>query len=80
MLLFILAIDGGARVVCFWLRKGYRGTRLWGKVRDSCRGVLERWFGEENRGRGGMVFGAKWVGLQGCSFGLKEKNGKDATL
>ncbi|GJS69288.1 hypothetical protein Tco_0702129 [Tanacetum coccineum] len=25
------------------------------KVRDSCRGVLERWFGAENRGRGGLV-------------------------
>ncbi|GJV73594.1 hypothetical protein Tco_1493589 [Tanacetum coccineum] len=41
--------------------KGYRVGVEWGKVRDSCRGVLERWFGAENRGRGGMVFGAKWL-------------------
>ncbi|GJR76122.1 separase [Tanacetum coccineum] len=32
--------------------KGYRVGVEWGKVRDSCRGVLERWFGAENRGRG----------------------------
>ncbi|GKC97605.1 hypothetical protein Tco_1167880 [Tanacetum coccineum] len=40
---------------------GIRVGVEWGKVRDSCRGVLERWFGAENRGRGGMVFGAKWL-------------------
>ncbi|GJZ98558.1 hypothetical protein Tco_0671011 [Tanacetum coccineum] len=37
------------------LGKGYRVGVEWGKVRDSCRGVLERWFGAENRGRGGLV-------------------------
>ncbi|GKF68465.1 hypothetical protein Tco_0198144, partial [Tanacetum coccineum] len=37
--------------------EGYRVGVEWGKVRNSCRGVLERWFGAENRGRGGMVFG-----------------------
>ncbi|GJU82097.1 retrovirus-related pol polyprotein from transposon TNT 1-94 [Tanacetum coccineum] len=51
--------------------KGYRVGVEWGKVRDSCRGVLERWFGAENRGRGWLVFrdlpygnkaiGTKWV-------------------
>ncbi|GKC42936.1 hypothetical protein Tco_1060658, partial [Tanacetum coccineum] len=41
--------------------RGYRGTRLWGKVWVSCECVLERWFGAENRGKGGMVFGAKWL-------------------
>ncbi|GJY97145.1 hypothetical protein Tco_0514055, partial [Tanacetum coccineum] len=30
--------------------KGYRVGVEWGKVRDSCRGVLERWFGAENSG------------------------------
>ncbi|GKG33701.1 hypothetical protein Tco_0433860, partial [Tanacetum coccineum] len=32
--------------------KGYRVGVEWGKVRDSCRGVLERWFGVENSGEG----------------------------
>ncbi|GKF80764.1 hypothetical protein Tco_0239366, partial [Tanacetum coccineum] len=34
--------------------KGYRVGVEWGKVRDSCRGVLERWFGAETMGRGGL--------------------------
>ncbi|GKF76305.1 hypothetical protein Tco_0225749, partial [Tanacetum coccineum] len=32
--------------------KGYRVGVEWGKVRDSCRGVLERWYGVENSGEG----------------------------
>ncbi|GJT97920.1 reverse transcriptase domain-containing protein [Tanacetum coccineum] len=42
--------------------------------------VYWRVLGSENRGRGGLGFGAKWVGLQGCSFGLKETNGEEARL
>ncbi|GJY62381.1 putative ribonuclease H-like domain-containing protein [Tanacetum coccineum] len=43
--------------------KGYRVGVEWGKVRNSCRGVLERWFGAENRegGEGKRVIGTKWV-------------------
>ncbi|GJV30955.1 hypothetical protein Tco_1391355 [Tanacetum coccineum] len=37
-----------------WMVEGYRVGVEWGKVRDSCRGVLERWFGAETMGRGGL--------------------------
>ncbi|GJY31618.1 hypothetical protein Tco_0415113 [Tanacetum coccineum] len=47
--------------------KGYRVGVEWGKVRDSCRGVLERWFGAENRGRGWFDFGGKLV-MIGCNW------------
>ncbi|GKF66758.1 hypothetical protein Tco_0193275, partial [Tanacetum coccineum] len=44
--------------------KGYRVGVEWGKVRDSCRGVLERWFGAETVGKGWYGFGAKWGGYK----------------
>ncbi|GJT56440.1 hypothetical protein Tco_0991494, partial [Tanacetum coccineum] len=37
--------------------KGYRVIGLWGKVRGELGEVLERWFGAETVGKGGMVFG-----------------------
>ncbi|GJW97128.1 hypothetical protein Tco_0178936 [Tanacetum coccineum] len=37
--------------------KGYRGIGLWGKVRGELGEVLERWFGAETVGRGGLGFG-----------------------
>ncbi|GJW98551.1 hypothetical protein Tco_0180359, partial [Tanacetum coccineum] len=37
--------------------KGYRVIGLWGKVRGELGEVLERWFGAETVGKGGLVFG-----------------------
>ncbi|GKG01197.1 hypothetical protein Tco_0305902, partial [Tanacetum coccineum] len=36
---------------------GIRVGVEWGKVRDSCRGVLERWFGAETMEVSGLGFG-----------------------
>ncbi|GKC08436.1 hypothetical protein Tco_1000046, partial [Tanacetum coccineum] len=52
------------RVVCFDRERGYRGTRLWGKVWVSCECVLERWFGLKPWGSGGLGFGGKAVVVQ----------------
>ncbi|GKC14372.1 hypothetical protein Tco_1011154, partial [Tanacetum coccineum] len=60
--------------------RGDKGRVRWEEVRGELERYLGEWYWLENVGKGCMVFGAKWVGLQGCSFGLKEKNGKDATL
>ncbi|GKD49881.1 hypothetical protein Tco_1278857, partial [Tanacetum coccineum] len=38
---------------------GIRVGVEWGKVRDSCRGVLGRWYGEKNRGRGSLGLAGK---------------------
>ncbi|GKA44685.1 hypothetical protein Tco_0737481 [Tanacetum coccineum] len=54
-----LTIDGVRWVECSVRGGGYRGIGLWGKVRVSCRGVLERWFGLKPWGRGGIRLAGK---------------------
>ncbi|GJX41901.1 hypothetical protein Tco_0256891 [Tanacetum coccineum] len=70
----------GLGLSVFDRERGYKGRVRWEEVRGELERYLGEWYWLENVGKGCMVFGAKWVGLQGCSFGLKEKNGKDATL
>ncbi|GKF59349.1 hypothetical protein Tco_0176135, partial [Tanacetum coccineum] len=60
--------------------KGYRVGVEWGKVRDSCRGVLERWYGKKTMGEGRFGFGGKGVRYgYGCT-GLKGMFGEEAKV
>ncbi|GKG33950.1 hypothetical protein Tco_0434109, partial [Tanacetum coccineum] len=56
--------------LCVLTGKGViRVMGRWEVVRDSCRGVLERWFGAENRGRGWYGFWRQGSGLRTVMVG-----------